>query len=716
MLRWLHSPRPPRRFSMQRLGRRLLNVLLLLTILWAYAPLQAAAEPAGAQPQQAQAQQSTPQTLNFVNGVAQVQSTTSLNQPQVYLFFGTQGQTLRIQLSSQPGGANFELKGANNSVYKSFGDPTLDWPFTLPESQNYRITINSNIPVVFTLVVTLGGSAPPQRITFAPGQTTAQVTGTAAAGQSPQYVFNAAAGQNVRIILISAASAANFTVSGVTDGMIYKPGTDASRDWTRDLAVTQDYLITVFSPVPVTFTLQIILQSLQPAPPERLTFLPGQSVITPSGSLQANIPKAYVVNIAAGQQIRILLTSTPAGSANFSFSGVSDSFTYKPFTDASREWTFTTPTAQDYLITVLSNVPATYVLELTVPTPLPPTAPPLTPLPTVPVGCTADTIQNGGFETDGFWLFGDDPVPATYSSTTVHSGLRSVRLGIDPVLGAGVQNQKSFSSILQPFQISPGATIAQLRWWNFYRTEEGVTDNPGLAEDKQQVVLLNPDLSTVAVLRSVRRNTNGWQEELVDLTPYVGKSLLLYFNAYNDGNGQRTWQFLDDVMINVCYPAVTATPLFPTPLPTAFPTMPPPMMPTASLPIVVMPTIGPAPLPAPLVFASPVAATPISGALSSLGDQSTNGEPEIFVLPPQQESVQQEQPAQQALPPLVLIQPTLTPTPLPTAGPALTTLRIFNRPAGEVLTWTAIMLGALAIIGILVAFIWQASGRSRSQP
>ena len=65
--------------------------------------------------------------------------------------------------------------------------------------------------------------------------------------------------------------------------------------------------------------------------------------------------------------------------------------------------------------------------------------------------------------------------------------------------------------------------------------------------------------------------------------------------------------------------------------------------------------------------------------------------------------------------------PTNTPPPpLATAVTAATTtqggLRIFNRPAAEVLTWLGIMLGAIAVIGILAALIWQASQREDTGP
>src|SRR5215211_7161393 len=100
LLRWLRSP------------RLLLYVTLCLAL---YLSLLLPAAPAAAQTPVPQA--AVPQTLNFVNGVAQVQGAISSNQPQDYLFFGTQGQTVRVQLQSQQIGANFEVTGANSITY-----------------------------------------------------------------------------------------------------------------------------------------------------------------------------------------------------------------------------------------------------------------------------------------------------------------------------------------------------------------------------------------------------------------------------------------------------------------------------------------------------------------------------------------------------------------------------------------------------------------------
>ncbi len=55
-------------------------------------------------------------------------------------------------------------------------------------------------------------------------------------------------------------------------------------------------------------------------------------------------------------------------------------------------------------------------------------------------------------------------------------------------------------------------------------------------------------------LMRVRLNSAVWREASFDLTAYRGKSIVLYFETYNDSTGAsgRTWMFLDDVSLEVC--------------------------------------------------------------------------------------------------------------------------------------------------------------------
>ena len=62
----------------------------------------------------------------------------------------------------------------------------------------------------------------PERITFAPGQTSAVRSGVVAEGVDKQYVFWAQAGQVARILLASLPAATKISRRGVSDGVLYK--------------------------------------------------------------------------------------------------------------------------------------------------------------------------------------------------------------------------------------------------------------------------------------------------------------------------------------------------------------------------------------------------------------------------------------------------------------------------------------------------------------
>ena len=213
------------------------------------------------------------------------------------------------------------------------------------------------------------------------------------------------------------------------------------------------------------------------------------------------------------------------------------------------------------------------------------------PTPTAQPGC-ATFIINGDFEGGGFWIFGQDPVPPRYTNTLVHNGERAVLQGNPPELG--LQNVFTYSSVRQLVEIPANATSVQLRWWHYYRSEEAPVDNPTNIQDRQEVLLLTQDLETLAILLRTRRNDGEWQESVLDLTQYRGRSFYVYFNTYNDGAGGRTWAYLDDVIMDTCYPPTTPTSL---PLPTPTPTTV--VSPTPTHTATVLPAATPSPIATP---------------------------------------------------------------------------------------------------------------------
>lgn len=166
-----------------------------------------------------------------------------------------------------------------------------------------------------------------------------------------------------------------------------------------------------------------------------------------------------------------------------------------------------------------------------------------TPTPTAPSGCR-ELVVNGGFETDGAWIFGNSPVPGDYTRAIAHSGARSVRLGIEPPEA----DTFSFSSVRQALTIPTDASTVRLSFFYWPATESPSTD-------LHEAWIMNADLRP---LQKIFQGLYDWRSWIrvadVDLTAYRGQTIVLYFNAYNDYvyMGPRTWMYVDDVSVQAC--------------------------------------------------------------------------------------------------------------------------------------------------------------------
>ncbi|MBP8294381.1 MAG: hypothetical protein KAX65_16505, partial [Caldilineaceae bacterium] len=259
------------------------------------------------------------------------------------------------------------------------------WAIVCPEqTSNCWITANPTFvqpqqPV--TPVATATGAptaAPqpsePQRISFAPGALATLVSGETSPEQPAQYLLYSPSGQRLSFRLTSASVDVNFTIRGMSDGVYYKAPNNLARDFVFTSARSQDYLIAVTAPYRASFALEVALAQAPPAPtatatrippppptrtpqpgPERITFPPGATSAVRSGSLWSYTPKQYIFYALQNQQARVLMTS-PSPAANFSIVGVADGVTYKPFGNPLREFSFTLPRSQDYLITLQAPV------------------------------------------------------------------------------------------------------------------------------------------------------------------------------------------------------------------------------------------------------------------------------------------------------------------------------------------------------------------------
>lgn len=208
------------------------------------------------------------------------------------------------------------------------------------------------------------------------------------------------------------------------------------------------------------------------------------------------------------------------------------------------------------------------------PTPIFVTPTPILPATPLPPGCISNVIVNGSFEEaiggEFGWILGEDPVPPRLIGDAAYEGIRSLRLGNAP--GPGTRNVKTYSSVRQMITVPHTALTARLHWAHQSFTQAPPDQNVGPGRDRQDVILLTPDLVTIEILYRQLRNDAVWRPESADLTNYIGQTFFIYFNAYDDGDGLRTWMNLDAVRLEVCFyvpptPTFTPLPATPTPIP-----------------------------------------------------------------------------------------------------------------------------------------------------
>lgn len=178
-----------------------------------------------------------------------------------------------------------------------------------------------------------------------------------------------------------------------------------------------------------------------------------------------------------------------------------------------------------------------------------------------------ELLINGDLETGGGWQFGPTPAQAAVISAPVYGGAHALRLGI-----AAGNNTLSHSSAYQTATLPASAAQILLTYWE----RPGPTGDSG---DYRELLALRPNLTVLRRLE--RKNGPGddqWIQRTFDLTDLRGQSIVLYFNVYNNGAGETLVNYLDDITLQSCDSAATATPM-------ASPTAPPvetPLNPTAT--------------------------------------------------------------------------------------------------------------------------------------
>jgi hypothetical protein len=154
---------------------------------------------------------------------------------------------------------------------------------------------------------------------------------------------------------------------------------------------------------------------------------------------------------------------------------------------------------------------------------------------------SSQLIQNGTFETGSLanWTTGGAAVP-TISTVQKHSGLYSA---LDGASTGSEPNGDDF--LYQTITIPSSATKATLTFWYWPSTTDTIT------YDWQEAQVQNTAGTTLAQIMKVCSNTQAWTQVTYDLTSYKGQTIRIYFNDHQDGFGDLTYMYVDDVAVTV---------------------------------------------------------------------------------------------------------------------------------------------------------------------
>jgi hypothetical protein len=169
-----------------------------------------------------------------------------------------------------------------------------------------------------------------------------------------------------------------------------------------------------------------------------------------------------------------------------------------------------------------------------------PAIPPIIALTPFPPGCI-DLLRNGGFE-GGWppWIVPYNPILPQIVTSPVFSGVYSLQLG------SQTQNASSYSSARQWVTIPWSHPRVILQFWANTWAESLTGD------DKQEVLLLAPGDTVMAVPWRVLQNQRVWLPHSFDLIGLAGQTFAVYFNVVNDGSGGRTAMYVDDAHLWAC--------------------------------------------------------------------------------------------------------------------------------------------------------------------
>jgi hypothetical protein len=165
-------------------------------------------------------------------------------------------------------------------------------------------------------------------------------------------------------------------------------------------------------------------------------------------------------------------------------------------------------------------------------------------LPAIPTTKSCELlVKNSAFNSNEDWVLLLGDYAARFADEHHVSPPRSLRAGMAPG-----DNQKAWSSARLPLTLPSRAHSVKLTL-RYLPQSNGVGDG----YDLQYIGILDAAGTYIAsVVPTALRDEDTWQSATYDLQPYLGQTIFLYVGARNDGVGNSTRIYVDDIQVTLC--------------------------------------------------------------------------------------------------------------------------------------------------------------------
>jgi hypothetical protein len=298
-----------------------------------------------------------PETIHFLPGGTSIRLEGDLaaGETHDYVLVAEAGQFMRVNVDAS-GDVDLAIYGLSDEdllIHPSAETPS--WQGVLTLTQDYLISVAAGTEATdYTLHIII-----PERISFTPNATSAQLEGELGVHQTHEYVLNAQAGQWL-LADVQAPDGAYLTIYGLEDGIPLIHSSSEIPHWEGKLLRTQDYMVIVGAgPEATSYTLDVII-------PQRLFFPPGETALTFEDQLPAQAVKHYVLRASEDQAMRVEITAA-SDELSLGIAGLETGIPLATFAEDENAWEGVLLSTQDYMIKVTGPHPATdYALQISI--------------------------------------------------------------------------------------------------------------------------------------------------------------------------------------------------------------------------------------------------------------------------------------------------------------------------------------------------------------